>query len=733
MIVGDFETRSGVELKDLGTYEYARHPSTEVLSYAWAVDDSVPALWHPAFRDFTDPYAKRKADRTRADIQATPEPKSLFKAVEEGHHHEAHNAFFERCIWKFVMVDRHGWPEIPDDHWVCTAALAASYALRAKLDHVTRDLGLSQHKDSAGHKTMMKHTKPRNLLKWERRVIAEDNGIEFDGWEWESKTTTAFKFESQGLLVSDDFPRFLQLRKGLLDVFAYNLQDVEAERSIGKALRPLPKTERVVYNLDQKINFRGLHCDRNLVEAAIKIGDACDLDSQEELSEITDGDVCKVTQRDQMKKWLNEQGVSVPTKLNPKGEEIETTEADAMEEILVRPDVPEHVARACSIWLAVNKTSTKKYRTIRNRLGTDDRVRESMRYHAASTGRWGGKGIQPHNYPRKCPKDVKGDAPGDAMERTCQHVSTGDYELVSMIYGRDNIMQLLSSVLRGTITPAPGNELLASDYSAIEARGTFWVTGHSEGIKAFDLIDSGAMPGQDIYTWQASEIHGRTIYKTDDQERQDGKVVILGCGYQMGGPKLASYAGGMGVELSEERATELVNAYREKNWPVKDFWYKANEAAIRAVRNKGTTIRQEHIAWKVVGRFLHCRLPSGRLLSYLDPKVEVVDTPWGKRPQLQFWGVDTYTRQWIRTSTYGGKLTENIVQALCRDIMAEAMVRAENAGYHIVLTVHDEIVSEVPKGFGSVEEFNAILSERPKWADNFPIVAEGWRAVRYRK
>ena len=294
------------------------------------------------------------------------------------------------------------------------------------------------------------------------------------------------------------------------------------------------------------------------------------------------------------------------------------------------------------------------------------------------------------------------DAPGDAMERACQRVLSGDYELLCMIYGRDNIMQLLSSVLRGTITPAPGNELIASDYSAIEARGTFWVTGHTEGLKAFELIDSGAMPGQDIYTWQASEIHGRTIYKSDDQERQDGKVVILGCGYQMGGPKLASYAAKMGVELTEDRAAELVKADREKNWPVVDFWYKTNNAAIRAIRNKGTLVKQDHIAWGFRGRFLHCRLPSGRLLSYLGPKVVVVDTDWGKRPEIQFWGVDTYTRQWIRTSTYGGKLTENVVQALCRDIMAEAMVRAEKEGYPIILTAHDEIVAEVPKVLASV-------------------------------
>jgi DNA polymerase len=357
-----------------------------------------------------------------------------------------------------------------------------------------------------------------------------------------------------------------------------------------------------------------------------------------------------------------------------------------------------------------------------------------MRYHAASTGRWGGQGIQPHNYPRKCPKDRKGlDEPGEAMERACQRVLTGDYELMCMLYGRDNIMSLLSSVLRGTITAAPGHELLASDYSSIEARGTFWVSGHTEGLEVFRRIDAGEMPGQDIYTWQASKIHGRTIYKEDDQERQDGKVVVLGCGYQMGGPKLSSYAAKMGVEISEERGAELVAAYRETNWPVKNFWYDQQKAAIAAVRKPGRVVRHGRISWKVHGRFLHCRLPSGRLLSYFDPRVEIVETDWGKRPQIQFWGVDTNTRQWCLTSTYGGKLTENIVQALCRDIMAEAMIRVEAAGYPIILTVHDEIISEVRKGFGSLEEFNALLSQRPKWADGFPITADGWRSKRYRK
>ena len=717
MIYADFETRSAVDLKKIGAYEYARHPTTEVLSLAWAIDDQPVELWHPAFRDWTDVYAKRKVDRVRIDLAEAPPPESLFWSLDDGSEFEAHNAWFERCIWRWVMVERWGWPEIDHDRFRCSAALAASYALRAKLDHVTRDLDLSEQKDSEGHAVMMRHSKPRGVLKRERRLVAEENGLAFEGWKWEDKTPTVFALEAEGWVVSDTIARFHQERAGLQRLFAYNVQDVEAERALSHSLRPLPAAERRMYQLDQRINWRGLHMDRPLVKAAIKIGDACDAEAQVELAEITGDAVKKVSQRIQMKAWLNDQGVEVPTKLNAKGDYIETTEGEAMEEIRDREGTPEHVHRACEIWLAVNKTSTKKYRAIINRISDDDRVRESMRYHAASTGRWGGQGIQPHNFPRKCPKDRKGlDEPGDAMERVCQHVLTGDYELVSMLYGSDNVMGLLSSILRGTITPAPGHDLLASDYSAIEARGTFWIAGHTEGLEAFEKIDSGAWPGQDIYTWQASKIYGRTIYKSDDTERQGGKVGVLGCGYQMGGDKLETYAASMGVTLTNEECHNIVAEYREANWPVKEFWYETQKCAIEATRRFGLVIPQDRLAWKRHGRFLHCRLPSGRLLSYLDPEVVIVDTDWGKRPQLQFWGVDTYTRQWKRTSTYGGKLTENIVQALCRDIM-----------------VHDEVLSEGTEGFGSVEEFNEILSQQPAWADGFPIIAEGWRSRRYRK
>jgi DNA polymerase len=203
----------------------------------------------------------------------------------------------------------------------------------------------------------------------------------------------------------------------------------------------------------------------------------------------------------------------------------------------------------------------------------------------------------------------------------------------------------------------------------------------------------------------------------------------------MGGPRLVSYAeDNFGITLTPERAQEMIDGYRDTNRPVVELWYESQKCAMEAVQRKGVMIPQGRLQWRFKGRFLQCRLPSGRKISYLDPKIEIKMMPWKKKgKQITYMGVDTYTRQWKRTSTYGGKLVENYVQAICRDLMAEAMVRAANRGYPAILTVHDEVVAEVPEGFGSVEEFNGILSEQPTWADGFPIVAEGWRSKRYRK
>ncbi len=691
MITGDFETRSEADLKKVGAYEYARHESTEIVCLGYQVDDErQAALWTPGFEDLSYKQAARKRDRTRRDIPCSPDPVRLHRRIVAGDTFEAHNAWFERCIWYFQLHLKLGWPMIPDDQWRCSAALAASYSLPRKLEKAVLALGLSEQKDMAGHRVMMKLSKPRNPTK------------------------------------GDPDSKWHQKRCDLLTTFRYNLQDVRAEYALSQQLRPLPAIEQEVWQLDQKINWRGLHYDRSFVEGALEIGAECEKRGNEELEAITYGCVERATQKIQFLDWLEAEGVEVPHKFNRKKVWTRTTEGEQLVKLLDE-DLAPHVHRAIEVWLSVNQTSTKKYIAFQRRAAdTDDRIRETLRYHGASTGRWAGVGIQPQNMSRNVPKN---------MPEIVEDVRTGDYDLVSILYDCENVQGTLKSIIRGAVTAGPGNELVAVDFEQVEARGVFWVSGHTEGLEAFEDFDSGRREG-DIYCWQAEGIFNHKVTK-DMDERQSGKVVVLGAGYQMGWPKLITYAAKQNVTLTDEEAKLCIDGYRSTNWPVVNFWKACQRRAIQAIETPGVVVEQgDHIRWGVQGRFLHCRLPSGRLLSWLDPRVEWKPAPWDEEQlirKITFMGEDTYTRQWKRCDTYGGKLTENIVQALCRDLMRDGMLSAEKAGYPLVLTVHDEIVSEVPKGRGDLDEFIEIVTELPDWAEGFPLKAGGFITERYRK
>ena len=734
----DFETRSEADLKKVGAYEYARHPSTELLCLSWRFAEDPwekrVFLWHPGFEDLAYKQRAKVAERTKRDLPRRPDPVALFDAIAAGAIVEAHNVWFERCIWHFVCHQRMGWPDLIPENLRCSAAKAASFSLRRKLEHACKDLHLPIQKDMAGNRTMLKLSKPRKPTK------------------------------------RDPDSQWHQARADLLKTFAYNVDDVRAEECLSASLRDLPPTELELFKLDMKMNWRGLHVDRELIDAALDVGGQAESAGDNELDEITFGAVTKATQKVAFLDWMEEEGITAPTKFNKKSERVRTTEGAALQKLLDddaaiaawepvtvltdpeakalycaafdgdvpegpieiandRPDgqeLPEHVRRAIEVWISVNQTSTKKYNAFARRTSDDDRVRETLLYHAASTGRWGGRGIQPQNLSREYP---------DNADEIIADIKTRDFDLLGMLYDPDNVQTLLKQVVRGAITAAPGHELMVSDASAIEARGVFWVSGHEQGLQAFRDIDAGKYGNKDIYCWMAEQIVGYEVTKGMKERQSPGKVAVLGCGYQMGEEKCVTYGESIGIPITPEMAKTAVQGYRTTNWPVVDFWGRANECAIAAVDEPGVTIEQnEFIRWGVRGRFLHCRLPSGRLLSYLDPEVQWGLTPWGQQVrQLTFMGTNTYTRQWERTNTYGGKLTENIVQALCRDIMAEAMLRVEAAGYPVVLTVHDEVVAEVPEGFGSLEEYNKLLAQPPAWATGFPIEWEGYRDVRYQK
>ena len=300
-------------------------------------------------------------------------------------------------------------------------------------------------------------------------------------------------------------------------------------------------------------------------------------------------------------------------------------------------------------------------------------------------------------------------------------------------------LQLLSQSLRGAIVAPPGKLLFVADYASIEARVLLWCAQDEDGLGVFRRGDC-------IYCDMASSpsLYNRPIMKKDKEERGLGKVAILGLGYQMGPKKFVDTAWNLGRitlklesdDPDELTATRVVEAYRKKYWRVKKLWYDQETAAGEATYDKeGTEYECFPCIWVKEGRFLYCRLPSGRRLAYPDPKIKMVSTSWGARKNaLTYMGVNATTRKWHRQSSYGGLLVENIVQAISRDIMAEAMLRCEESRiYSPILSVHDELIAEANEHHGEVTEFTTMVGKCPEWAEGCPVAAEGWAGPRYRK
>lgn len=689
MIYLDFETRSKADLRKIGAFLYAQHPSTEVMCCAYSFDDDPRVwLWHPGFKDQTPLMAKTKKDQAESprELRAMPMPQNLFDRIASGETVEAHNSFFERCIYWFQCVQKFGWPKVKFPQWRCSASVAASYGLPRDLANLTgaNGLNLAKHqKDMEGHRIMLKLCKPR---------VATKNGPQ---------------------------PEWHQNREDLIILFRYCVGDVRAERAASGHMRPLPPDELRAWQLNQRMNERGIHIDRDLCENALLHVDEYREMADKRIEELTGGAITKHTQKARLKTWMHSCGLMV-----------DGVGAPVLKGLLEGGDLSEGNAELVDLWIWANKTSVAKYTTALMNMGDDDIVRDTSMYHGAHTGRDTGKKVQFLNMPRDCPKDIE-----DLSSTIIAH---GDLSR----WG--NPIHSCSRALRGMVTARPGHDLMAADYAAIEARGTFWISDHEEGLENFRKLDAGELPGQDIYTLQASAMYGRLITKADDEERQAGKVAVLGCGYQMGGPKLVDYAmSNWGIELTEEEAGDIVMKYRSANKPVKDFWYACENSAIQAVRHKGKEIVQGKIKWRVHGNFLYCRLPSGRCQSYYRPSLKMVwvnprKTKKNPNPEpfeklsLRYWA-EYKPKQYGHVSTYGGKLTENIVQAMCRDVMRDGMFRVDEAGYPMVFSVYDEVVSEPKKGFGSLEEFCDLLTTVPEWAPGFPIQADGWRKDRYRK
>jgi DNA polymerase len=681
----DFETRSAADLKKVGSWAYACHPSTEVLCLAFRLPTWEPervALWHPAF-----PHLGILASSTKDLLE-------LFEWIWLRRPVEAHNAWFERGIWQNVLVPE-GWPEIEAWQWRCSAAKAAAHTLPRKLEEVAAVLRLEQQKDKAGHTLMKKLSKPRKPRKAERAAWdAVHPGEPHPTLWWESKEW------------------FEQL-------WAYCAQDVRAEAAVSEAVPDLAANELELYLIDQDINERGFQLDEYGVAAALILVQHETPLLNKELAGLTGGMATKATQREKLKKWFATQGLT-----------LENTQKDTIEELLLpssRRRLSFAVQRGLELLKMLGKASTAKYQTMQGWMGEDGRVRGGLLFHGAGTGRWSGSGVQPHNFVRGIVKNMP--ALWDAIKTTDRAVVKRVAGELS--YGKvKDVLDALSQALRGAIIAPPGRQLYVADYAAIEARVVNWLADNQEALDIFRRHE-------DIYKDMAKDIYQIDIREVTSAQRQLGKQAVLGLGFQMGAPKFQATCDKYGIIVELEFSQMVVAAYRNKYYQVVNLWHAQEGAAVEATYNGdgAEPVVAGKTAWVVEGEYLYCILPSGRRLAYPEPDVREWETSWGAmKTSLTFTGVDPYTRKWKRRSAYGGLLVENITQAIARDLMADAIRRADESHiYDIVLSVHDELIAEADLGAGSVEEFTALMSQTPAWAEGCPVEAEGWRDVRYRK
>lgn len=671
----DFETRSKISVADVGPWRYSLDPSTTVLCLCYKKSDStkdmVSVITKGDFENYFDnrvlaggiiPFSPGLANINRL-VALAENPDVRFYA---------HNSMFEYCMWNNILAKVYGFPELKDfDRWECTASKAATHALPRALGACAKALHLSEEKDETGKRIMMKLSRPKKPSKKDPSIWCDN---------------------------PEDFKT----------LYKYCEQDVIVESAIDNAIPELNSFEREIWKLDQRINSRGIKIDVETLDIAIRFVDTFKNKLNDELCYLTSGLVSKASEVKRLTEYLHD---FVDKK------DLPSLNAASINEYLANC-TNSKIKRILEIRQQAGKSSTSKLEKIKMCICPDNKVRDILVYHGASTGRWAGAGIQVQNFPRG--------AEEYDIDSVIETLKLNNYDVFATVY--PNVIDAISASLRGFLIADTGKDFIAADYSNIESRVLFWVAGCDKGLTAFKH-------GTDIYCELATEIYKRKITKKDKEERQLGKTGVLGCGYQMGADRFKAQVKTMtGMDITRETADLVVKTYRATYPEVVACWYAQERAAIKAVKERGRLIKEGPIMWKVQGQFLYCRLPSGRCIAYAEPQIKPIETSWGEvKEQLTFMGVNSLSKKWERQHTYGGSIVENIVQATARDLMAYGMKNVEAKGYEIAMTVHDEVVASVDEGRGDVQEFETLLSTIPQWAKGCPVKAEGWRGKRYRK
>lgn len=637
-------------LEGVGAWMYSRHPSTRVTCMAWDMHDGLgPRMWYPGDRF----------------------PQELVDHVFGLGLIEAHNSFFEYCIWTNVCMRRYNWPPMELRLWRDSMAKCCSHGLPRGLAGAAKAVG-APAKDEDGKKVMLKLSKPRSPSKKDPRQSYQP----FD---------------------ADHAADFATL-------YSYNRDDIAAEHGLSIRVPDLEPLELEAWKVDQEINARGVKIDLESVKACNRIIDAAELRYNERIREVTSGAVNTANSHDQIKAWLAT--VDVHTASTDK-EHVAA---------LLDGELPPAAREVLDIRQRLGHASVKKARTMAIRADpVDHRIRGLFTFAGAiRTRRWAGAAVQPQNIAAVFKHE-------EAM-RALADVQTGDLRWVENNWG--DALRAVSGVLRSLFIAKEGHDLIACDFSAIEAVGLAELAGEQWRRDVFNTHGK-------IYETSASKMFQKPVESITSAERKRGKVAELASGY--GGWVEAWARNGAREFMTERQIEDAVKAWRDASPAIVDFWHDLERAAKDAINRPGEWWPVRDCAFGVFGGSLYAWLPSGRAIVYHHPRI-IPGQRFG-RPHDEIWyvGVDSQTGKAQWQKTYGGKLCENITQATCRDLQRDAMVRVERAGYPIVLHVHDEIVTEVPYGCGSVEELAYLMTIRPAWAAGWPIRATGWRGLRFRK
>ena len=713
----DFETASSVPggLKGAGASAYWEHFSTEILCLCWITDNGAEYSWVPGVNDDALDWLRYLAEN----------PDCIF---------EAHGAEFEQAGWHYVMVQKLGMPELPPERWDCTKARCRYYGLPGGLDKASKVLGLDEQKDMEGSKLTIALSEPMTQVAW---MAKRPEGVTQAEWKRRFPVGTF-----------DRSPETIER------VVRYCFQDDKTEDALSKRIGPLTPYERKVWVLDQKMNQRGLLIDRQYILACKAVVAEATKPLRKEFQQTTG---LEPTQTKALVAWCRANGAPqvdslAKDKLKTLGVKgLETDEEDDDDEVPTSHEMPPgtlpaHVYRVLSIRAVLGSASIAKLDRMLLCANNDGRIRNYVEYHVAGTGRWAGRLFQPQNFPRG--KIEGGHDPEQLVQAilmaTASPAAATSY--INAVYG--DPIAAVASGLRHALVAGDGSLFNTGDFASIEARVVLALAGQYDRCDELVKLGSGVYlkVAESIYnvpegTWSGSEERIAKAKKEHIVEYTIGKNTFLGCGFGMG---WKTYRDRYCADQPEQFAKDAINTYRKKVAPlVPKLWggpmyggHGLEDAALLAMQTRG---RAEAYGIEYIWHSyaLECRLPDGQIMWYHGATLDQRAMPWDPNgPKYPAWFYMAWKLgQWRRVWAYGALLTENAVQKLARGLLCEAMHRLEANNLPLVLTVHDECMSEVPAERSDHKLYEQIMAEPTAYARaiKIPIAVEGWAGLRYKK